>query len=118
MTGPGQGLEMNPDLAEPPMRALGTAGTALESAWKQLESNVTAGEVGIGTDRLGWAFREGTGGGRAGTDFGTGYIGPADVARRGARELPRQYLELSAAGLASARDYRDADRRGAAAMPE
>jgi hypothetical protein len=117
MTGPGQGLDMDPDLAEPSMRGLGTAGTALESAWTQLESDVVAGEAGIGTDRLGWAFREGIGGGRAGTDFGTGYIGPADVARRGARELPGQYQELSAAGLASAQDYRDADRRGAAAMP-
>lgn len=108
---------MDPDLAEPPMRALDTAGTGLETAWKNLESEIVAGEAGIGMDKLGWAFREGYGGGQAATDFGTGYIGPAASARQSAKQLPGQYHELAAAGLASARDYRDADARGAAAFP-
>lgn len=115
--GPGQGLEMDPDLAEPLMKDLETTGVELANAWRHVPTDTLAGEASIGVDKLGWAFREGLSGGQAASDFGNGYIGFAHSARESAQQLPRKYQDLAAAGLSSARDYRDADQRGAAAMP-
>lgn len=114
---PGQGLEMDPDLAEPLMKALETTGVELANAWRHVPADTLAGEAAIGVDKLGWAFREGLGGGQAATDLGDGYIAFAHSARESAQQLPRKYQDLAAEGLAGARAYREADQRGAAAMP-
>ncbi|MFD1151581.1 hypothetical protein [Saccharothrix hoggarensis] len=108
---------MDPDLAEPLMKDLDATGVGLANAWRNVPADTLAGEAAIGVDKLGWAFREGLSGGQAASDLGNGYIQFAHSARESAQQLPVKYQDLAAAGLASARDYRDADQRGAGAMP-
>ncbi|WUI04101.1 hypothetical protein OHR68_20655 [Spirillospora sp. NBC_00431] len=99
----GEFAEIHPPSAEAEFDRLSAKATTLESSWNRARQLITAGEAGIGGDKIAQAFRG-------------NYDPPRDTAQRTADPLPGAFRRLVAAGRASAADYQTGDGLGASAI--
>ena len=78
-------------------------GQKLDSAWQGRKSDISANESGIGSGKLGAAFR-------------AGYTGASETVRSTADRIPGQFQDLGGAGTISAAGYETHDGTAAGAF--
>jgi hypothetical protein len=103
MTGPGF-AHIETTAATQQSSIITDTGQKLDTAWQGRKSDISANESGIGSGKLGAAFR-------------AGYTGASETVRSTADRIPGQFQELGAAGTTSAAGYETHDGTAAGAFP-